>query len=64
LKTLNIELPESLDLDVMDIKLIISTKLYKQGRLSLGEAAHIIRVSKRTYIELLGALDKSLNIAE
>lgn len=60
MRTLNIDLPENLDLDALDAKLIIATKLYEQGRLSLGEAAQIAGVSKRTFIELLGRYDVSL----
>lgn len=60
MKTLNIDLPENLDLDVLDAKLIIATKLYEQGRLSLGEAAQAAGISKRTFIELLGKYNVSL----
>lgn len=60
MRTLNIDLPENLDLDVLDAKLIIATKLYERGKLSLGEAAQTAGVSKRTFIELLGKYDVSL----
>lgn len=60
MKTLNIDLPENLDLDALDVKLIIATKLFEQGRLSLGEAAETAGVSKRTFIELLGKYNVSL----
>ncbi len=60
MRTLSIDLPGNLDLDASDAKLIIATKLYEQGRLSLGEAAQIAGVSKRTFIELLGKYNVSL----
>ena len=54
MKTFSISLPDSIDLDTRDIKILIASKLYEQGKLSLGEASDIIGVSKRTFIELLG----------
>ena len=54
MKTLSIELPDFVDLDPQDIKMIIASKLYEQGKLSLGEAAELAVVSKRVFIELLG----------
>jgi len=60
MKTLNIDLPENLDLDVLDARLIKAAKLYEQGRLSLGEAAQAAGISKRTFIELLGKYNVSL----
>ena len=60
MKTLLIELPEMVEIEVMDIKFIIASKLYEQHRLSLGEAALTAGVSKRTFIELLGKYNVSV----
>ena len=54
------ELPETLELDALDVKLIIASKLCEQGKLSLGEGAATAGVSKRTFIELLGKYNVSV----
>ena len=34
--------------------MILATKLYEQGKLSLGQAAELANLSKRAFIEILG----------
>ncbi len=55
MKTLTINLPDSLGLDDKDLAMLVSSSLYEQGKLSLGQAAEITGLSKRTYAELLGS---------
>jgi len=40
--------------------LLIASRLYEQGKLTLGEGAELAGVSKRTFIELLGHYDVSV----
>jgi predicted HTH domain antitoxin len=54
MKTVAIKLPDFVDIDIRDIKFIIASKLYEQGKLSLGESAELAGTSKRTFMELLG----------
>jgi len=54
MKTISIKLPDSVNMDIKEVKFIIASRLYEQGQLSLGEAAEVVGVSKRTFIELLG----------
>jgi len=54
LKTISIQVPDLIDMDVKEVKFIIASRLYEQGRLSLGEASEVAGVSKRTFVELLG----------
>jgi len=51
--TLTIEIPEALDIDQRRVSMIIASKLYEQGRLSLGQASVVAGLTKRTFIELL-----------
>jgi len=37
MKSFEIELPDTLELDVMDVRFIIALKLYEQSKISLGE---------------------------
>lgn len=50
--TLNV--PDSFDLDDKEVAMILATKLYEQGKLSLGQAAELVGLTKRTFAELLG----------
>jgi predicted HTH domain antitoxin len=54
MRTLKIDIPDSLDMKDYDFLMILSAKLYEDSRLSLGQAAKMARVSKNTFIELLG----------
>ena len=50
---LNIQIPDSLDLDDREAAMLLATKLYEQGKLSLGQAAELAGYSKSTFMELL-----------
>lgn len=54
MKTLTLNIPDSLDVDNRDLAMLFSTQLYEKGKLSLGQAAEIAGLSKRTFAELLG----------
>lgn len=48
-----INLPENLQIKEFDLKMMVSTMLFKKRILSSGQAAKIVGVSKRTFIEIL-----------
>ncbi|MBF9219933.1 UPF0175 family protein [Hymenobacter ruricola] len=52
--TLHLHLPDSLDLSAKEVTMLLATRLYEQGKLSLGQAAELAGYSKRTFMELLG----------
>ena len=54
MKTLTLEIPETVDIDAKEAKTILAAKLYEKGTLSLGQAADLAGYSKRTFMELLG----------
>jgi len=54
MKTLQINVPEEVDLKDYDFSMIIASKLYEDGKLSAGQAAIMAGLSKRAFIELLG----------
>ncbi|MDO7853342.1 UPF0175 family protein [Hymenobacter convexus] len=60
MKTLTLSIPDALDLDNRDIAMIVSTRLYEQGKLSLGQAAEVAGLTKRAFAELLGSYDVSI----
>jgi len=60
MKTLKINIPDSLDLNELDISMIVASKLYEEGKISAGQAAEVAGLSKRAFIELLGQYNVSL----
>jgi predicted HTH domain antitoxin len=60
MKTLTLNLPDSLDLDKSDLSMLIATKLYEQGKLSLGQSAELAGLTKRTFAELLAKYEVSI----
>jgi predicted HTH domain antitoxin len=52
-KTLTLNIPDTIELDDREAAMLLATKLYEQGRLSLGQAAEVAGYSKRTFMELL-----------
>ena len=53
MKTLTINLPEMVDLDDKEARMILASKLYEKGKLSLGQAAELAGYSKQVFMELL-----------
>ncbi len=65
MKTLTLHLPDSLDLDATEATMLLATRLYEQGKLSLGQAAEMAGYTKRTFMELLGSYGVSIfNLTE
>lgn len=60
MKTLTLTIPDSLEVDNRDLAMLVSTRLYEQGKLSLGQAAEVAGLSKRTFVELLGTYEVSI----
>ena len=60
MKTLTLNIPDTLDVNNQDLAMLVSTRLYEQGRLSLGQAAEVAGLSKRTFAELLGKYEVSI----
>lgn len=54
MRTIQLHIPEDLDMKDHDFSMIIATKLYEDGKLSSGQAAKLAGISKRTFIEILG----------
>ena len=49
-----INLPKSLNISDFEVIMIIASKLFNDGKLTSGQAAEIVGISKRTFIELVG----------
>lgn len=60
MKKVTINLPDTLDIDSKELAILIATKLYEQGKLSVGQASEVAGLTKRAFIELLGAYNVSV----
>ncbi len=60
MKTLTLNVPDTLDVNNRDLAMLVSTRLYEQGKLSLRQAAEIAGLTKRTFAELLGNYNVSI----
>lgn len=58
--TITLEVPDSLAEYQNDTIRFIAAKLYESGKLSLGQAADMARLTKRTFAELLSDYGVSL----
>ncbi|MCX6189675.1 MAG: UPF0175 family protein [Bacteroidetes bacterium] len=54
MQTLQIQLPDTINIDTQEIKMLLASKLYEKGVLSVGQASQMTGLSKRTFMELLG----------
>jgi predicted HTH domain antitoxin len=54
MQTLQIQLPDLIAINQQEIKMLLASKLYENGLLSIGQAAELAGFSKRTFMELLG----------
>lgn len=60
MKRLTINIPDSLELNDREAKLLLASRLFEKGRLTLGQAAEMVGLSKRAFMELLADYDVSV----
>lgn len=60
MKTLTIELPDNLEIEEFEAKMLFAGQLYEKGKVTLGQAAAIVGISKRAFMEIMGRFGFSL----
>ena len=60
MKTVTLNIPDTLEMDNTEVAMLVASQLYEQGKLSLGEAAEVAGLTKRTFAELLGKYNVSI----
>lgn len=60
MKTLTINLPSTVETDEKELLILLATKLFERGKLSLGQAAKLAGFSKRAFTEILGSYGVSV----
>lgn len=60
MKTVTLNIPDTLEMDSHEVAMLVAACLYEQGKLSLGQAAEVAGLTKRTFAELLGKYNVSI----
>jgi predicted HTH domain antitoxin len=60
MKSLTLNIPDSLDIDDKELSMMLASKLYEQGKLSLGQAAELAGLTVITFSEMLGKYGVSI----
>ena len=60
MRTLQFEIPDLSELNDQDLKMAMAIKLYEAGKISTGQAAEIVGISKRLFIENMKSFDSSI----
>ena len=60
MKNLSVAIPESVEAEEWELKMMLAAMLYQQGRATGGEAAAVAGMTKRTFLEMLGKFGVSV----
>jgi len=60
MKTLILNIPDTVDFDDKEALMAIASRLYEKGKLTLGQAADLAGHSKSTFIEIVGSYGVSV----
>jgi predicted HTH domain antitoxin len=60
MKTITINIPDTVQIDDKEALMAIASRLYEKGKLSLGQAAELVGLSKSTFMEMLNAYGVSV----
>ena len=53
MKTLTLKLPDTVEIDAKEALLLLASKLYEQGKISLGQGAQLVGLDKRRFMDKL-----------
>ena len=57
---ISLQVPDNAHTSDFEVRMIVAAKLFDAGRVSAGQAAEMVGISKRTFIELLGQYGVSI----
>ncbi|MCX8491916.1 MAG: UPF0175 family protein [Cyclobacteriaceae bacterium] len=60
MKRITLDLPDSLGLTEFDVKMTLAYQLHHQAKLSSGQAAEVVGISKRAFLEIMDNYSYSL----
>lgn len=60
MKTITLNIPDTVQIDDKEALMAIASRLYEKGKLSLGQAAELVGLSKSTFMEMLNSYGVSV----
>ncbi len=54
MRTLTIQIPDTVEVEDREMMMYFASRMYEKGKISLGQAAEVAGLSKRTFMEMLG----------
>jgi len=60
MRTITLNMTDSFNMENREVAMQLASRLYEQGKLSLGQAAEVAGLSKRAFAEILGSYNVSL----
>ncbi len=60
MKTITLNIPDSVELDEKDTTILVAAILFEKGKLTMGQAAKMVNLSKKTFMELLSKYGVSI----
>ncbi len=57
---IKVTIPDSVETSEFELKMTLAAKLFEEGKVSSGQAAEIVGISKRSFIELVGSFGVSI----
>jgi predicted HTH domain antitoxin len=60
MRQLILNIPDTVDFDDREALMLLATKLYEKGKLSLGQGAHLTGLSKSAFMEILSTYGVSI----
>ena len=60
MSTVTLNIPDSVETTELELKMTLASKLFEEGKVSSGQAAEIVGISKRSFIELAGSFGVSV----
>lgn len=57
---ITLQVPDNVHATEFEVRMIVAARLFDEGRLSSGQAAEIVGISKRTFLELVGQYGVSI----
>lgn len=60
MRVVELKVPDNIDLKDYDFSMIVASKLYEDAVLSAGQAAEMVGLTKRAFVEMLGKYGVSI----
>ncbi len=58
--SITIKVPDNLQMNTFDINMLIASSLFEKGVLSSGQAAEMVGLTKRAFVEIVGKFGVSI----